>query len=231
MRSGTAQGIDAAMRLRGTIDQLDAGMLTVQQKVQEGQTYLQGMQGIQDFTVANDPRRLSAVWSLYAGVPIGIQMRTDDKFNIFINGRKTKEGVTANEIVQSARLAFDQTYRQTQAAAGAAMNMKRFESLLKREETYADNQAKMLKDLFVEQLKGNIQQGVERLKQMRYDVKPSGAGDGTIIITPPGGEPPYVFNPTGRTIEIDGVKIQSNAAYPISGLPTYGGLTSALPVR
>lgn len=227
MRSGTTQGIDAAMRLRGTIDQLDAGMLQLQQQTQQGQTYLQGMQGLQEFSLANDPRRLSAVWSQYAGVPVGIQPRSDGKFNIIVNGQRTKEGVDASDIANSARLAFDQTYRQQQATTGAAMSMKRFESLLKREETYADNQAKMLKDLFVEQLKGNIQQGVERLKQMRYDVKPSGAGDGTIIITPPGGEPPYVFNPTGRTIEIDGVKIQSNAAYPISGLPTYGGTKPA----
>jgi len=55
-------------------------------------------------------------------------------------------------------------------------------------------------------------------------VKPTGAGDGTVIIIPPGGSAPYLFNPSGRTIEIDGVKITTNAAYPISGLPSYGGV-------
>jgi hypothetical protein len=65
---------------------------------------------------------------------------------------------------------------------------------------------------------------LETMKQSRYDVKPTGAGDGTLIITPPGyGAVPYLFNPTGKTIEINGVKVQSNSAYPIAGLPTYGG--------
>jgi hypothetical protein len=85
----------------------------------------------------------------------------------------------------------------------------------------AKQQSSMFREIFVEQAKGNIQRGTELLKQ-KYDVKPTGAGDGTLIITPPGGVP-YIFNPSGRTIEIDGVKITSNAAYPIAGLPTYGG--------
>jgi hypothetical protein len=225
-----------AMQQRAEVEQLAgmyqrAGMgmqfMEARAKLMEldnGMTYLQGMQGLQEFTLANDPRRLAAVWSQYAGVPIGIQPRTDGKFDIIVNGRKTKEGQTAREVTDAARSGFDGTYRQQQSAALAKANEERFKSQLKTQEENAKQQAEMIKNIYVEQAKGNIQLAVEQLKMMRYDVKPSGAGDGTVIITPPGSNAPFIFNPSGRTIEVDGVKITSNAAYPIAGLPTYGGV-------
>jgi hypothetical protein len=182
------------------------------------------MQGIQEFSVANDPRRLAAVWSQYAGVPIGIQPRSDGKFDIIVNGKRTREGLDRSDVIDRARLGFDQTYRQQQSAAGAKFNEKRFESMLKREEEAVKQQAEMVKQIYIERAKGDYAMAVEQLKQFRYDVKPTGAGDGTLIITPPGvGATPFMFNASGRTVEIDGVKVTSFSAYPISGLPSFGG--------
>jgi len=186
-------------------------------------TYLQGMQGLQEFTLANDPRRLAAVWSQYAGVPVGIQPRTDGKFDIIVNGQRTKQGMSASEISSSARSAFDQTYRQQQSKASSEYNLEAYKAQLEVQKDNAKQLAQMIREVAVQRAQGNTQLAVEQLKQFRYDVKPTGAGDGTVIITPPGGGTPYLFNPSGRTVEIDGVKIQSNAAYPIAGLPSYGG--------
>jgi hypothetical protein len=237
MRSGTAQGIEAATRLQGAINQYDGSLLQVQQqvsdarqKVAQGRTYLEGMQGLQEFELANDPRRLASVWSLYAGVPIGIQPRSDGKFNIMVNGKKTKEGVSATELTNSARMAFDQTYRQQQAAAGAEYNKKMFEARLDIQKTQATQLAQMIREIAVERVRGNNSQALEWAKaNYGWDVKPTGAGDGTVIIRAPG-SPPYMFNPTGKTVEIDGVKVQSNAAYPIAGLPSFSG-QAATPTR
>ena len=187
-------------------------------------TYLQGMQGLQEFTLANDPRRLAAVWSQYAGVPVGIQPRTDGKFDIIVNGRKTKEGMSASMITDSARSAFDQTYRQQKSAASSKYNEEQFKAQLEIQKENAKQLSQMIREVAVQRVQGNTQLAVEQLKQFRYDVKPTGAGDGTVVITPPGSGVPYLFNPSGRTIEVDGVKITSNAAYPISGLPSYGGV-------
>lgn len=225
-----------AMQQRGEVERLAgmfqrAGMgaqfMEARAKVLEldnGMTYLQGMQGLQEFTLANDPRRLAAVWSQYAGVPIGIQPRTDGKFDIIVNGRKTKEGQSASEIADAARLGFDQTYRQQKSAASAKVNEETFKAQLKMQEENAKQLAQMIREVAVQRVQGNTQLAVEQLKQFRYDVKPTGAGDGTVVITPPGSGTPYLFNPSGRTIEVDGVKITSNSAYPIAGLPTYGGV-------
>jgi len=193
-------------------------------ELDNGMTYLQGMQGLQEFTLANDPRRLAAVWSQYAGVPIGIQPRTDGKFDIIVNGRKTKEGQSASEIADAARSGFDGTYRQQKGAASAKANEETFKAQLDIQKENAKQLSQMVREIAVERVKGNTGQALEWAKaNYNWDVKPTGAGDGTVIIRPPGGAP-SIFNPSGREIVVDGVKITSNAAYPIAGLPTYGGV-------
>jgi hypothetical protein len=230
MQSGTTTGIDTAMKMRDVINNYDIELLKLKQgvdgartKVTQGRVYLEGMQGLQDLALGNDPRRLASVWSQYAGVPIGIQPRSDGTFNIMVNGKKTKEGVSPAELSNTARLAFDQTYRQQQAAAGAEMNkfmsQERYKSMLTIQQGNAAELAKMIREIAVENTKGNNAQALEWAKaNFGWDIKPSGAGDGTLTIKPPNSAP-YVYNPTGRTIEIDGIKIQSNAAQLISGLP------------
>lgn len=188
--------------------------------------YLQGMQGLQEFSLANDPRRLASVWSQFAGVPVGIQPRSDGTFNILVNGERVREGVSAADVANSARLGFDQTYRQQQATTGAEVNMERAKAQLEIQKENAKQTAQMVRELATTRMQGNNAQALEWFKMnMGWDIKPTGAGDGTLIIRPPGGEP-YVYNPAGRTVEIDGVKVESNAAYPIAGLPTYGGINT-----
>jgi hypothetical protein len=201
------------MQARAKVLELDNNML-----------YMQGMQGIQEFGLTKDPRRLSAVWSAYYGAQIGVQPRTDGRYNILVDGQVAREGVSANEMTQMARLSFDTGYRQQTAEAGAAANLETFKAQLKIQEEQGKQTAQMIREIAVAQTQGNINQALEWYKvNVGWDIKPSGAGDGTVIIRPPGGAP-YLFNPSGRTIEIDGVKVQTNAAYPIAGLPSFGGL-------
>jgi len=193
-------------------------------EIDNGMTYLQGMQGLQQFQLANDPRLLSSIWSRYAGVPVAIQPRSDGAFNIIVNGQRTREGVSAADITDRARLAFDQTYRQQQAAAGAKYNEERFKASLEVQKEQGKQLSQMIREIAVERIRGNNAQALEWAKaNYGWDIKPTGSGDGTVIIRAPG-SPPYLFNPTGRKVTIDGVEVQSNAAYPISGLPSYGGV-------
>jgi hypothetical protein len=90
-------------------------------------------------------------------------------------------------------------------------------------EKNADALADMIKQVTIEQTKGNNAQALEWMKaNANWDIKPTGGGDGSVIIRPPGAAP-YLFNPTPKTIVIDGISVESNAAYPIAGLPTYSG--------
>lgn len=201
------------MELRNKIIELDEGMF-----------YLQGMQGLQDLTNANDPRRLSAVASHYAGTPIAFQPRTDGKYNVFVNGQMTKEAIDPSDVADLARRSFDSGYRQTMAQVSSDVAMKRLDTTLDIAKENAKAYAKMIGDVTVEGVKGNNSMRLEWLKaNAGWDIKPSGAADGGFIIKPPNGSPFY-YNSNPRTIEIDGVKIESNGAYPIAGLPSMTGV-------
>lgn len=200
------------METRAKIMEMDNNMI-----------YLHGMRGIEEFSLAGDPRRLTAVWSAYFGAPVGVQRRSDGLFDVIADGERVLEGLTPNAVMDRARSSFDTAFRKQKAEAGASASMERFKADLEVEKDRAKQLAQMIREVAVARVQGNTQLALEQLKQFRYDVKPTGAGDGTVIITPPGGANPYLFNPSGKTIEIDGVKIQSNAAYPITGLPSYGG--------
>ena len=201
------------MELRNKIIELDEGMF-----------YLQGMQGLQDLALANDPRRLSAVASHYAGTPIAFQPRTDGTYNVFVNGTMTKEGIGADEVSQLARRSFDSGYRQTMAQVSSEMATEQFKAGLDIQKENAKAYAKMIADVTVEGVKGNNSMRLEWLKaNAGWDIKPSGAADGGFLIKPPNGSPFY-YNSTPRTIEIDGVKIESSGAYPIAGLPSMAGV-------
>jgi len=225
-----------AMQQRAEVEQL-AGMyqraglgaqyMEARAKLMEldhGITYLQGAQGVQEFELTGDTRRLAAVWSQYAGVPIGVQPRSDGNFDIVVNGKRAREGLSSADVVDRARSAIDGSYRQQKSATASKLYEESFKAKLNRDTENAKQLAQMIREIAVQQTQGNTQLAVERLKQFRYDVKPTGAGDGTVVITPPGAGVPFLFNPSGRTITVDGVKITSNAAVPIQGLPSYGGV-------
>ncbi len=208
-RSGMGQEF---MQARAKVLELDNNMY-----------YMQGMQGIQEFSLTGDPRRLAAVWSQYYGAQIGVQPRADGRYNILVGDQVAREGLSPTEVTSMARLSFDTGYRQAQQQASAEMSTEAFKAQLEIQKDQAKQLTQMIREIKVAEAQGNISQKLEWFKaNAGWDIKPSGGGDGTVIIRPPGGAP-YLFNPTPRTIEIDGVKVQTNSAYPIAGLPSLGG--------
>lgn len=205
----------------GKVEQAQELVLQINQ-LDQGMDYLQGMQGIQDLSLSNDPRRLAAVWSQYANVPIGIRPRSDGAYDIFVNGQMTQEGVPTSKISETARLAFDASFRQQLAEASAARSQLTFEAQLKIEQDNANQLAQMIRETAVENVRGGNAITLEQVKATLkgYDVKPVGA-DGMVIITPPGGTP-FIYNPTGLPQTIDGVSITAYGALSIGGLPSYG---------
>ena len=201
------------MQTRAKVMELDNNML-----------YLQGMQGLQEFEIANDPRRLSAVWSAYSGMQIGVQPRSDGRFDVLVSGQRAREGLDRIALTQMVRQSFDAGYRDQVQKASAEMSIDAFKSQLKVQEEQAKQTAQMIREIAVAQTQNNLAQALEWAKA-NYSWKIDKVGDNSVIITPPG-QQPYFYNAEGRTVEIDGVKIQSMAAYPIAGLPSYRGLSA-----
>jgi len=141
--------------------------------------YLQGMQGLQELALANDPRRLAAVWSDYAGVPVQLQPQTDGSFNILVNGRVTQRGVARSSIIDQARSSFDKQYVQTQSAAAAEQATEYFKSQLRMTEEAAKASAKFAADIQLKLLEGQNAQALEIVKQMDPNGKLTVNSDGS----------------------------------------------------
>jgi hypothetical protein len=203
MRTGN---VYKAMELRGVLDTMD------------NQLYkMQGDQGVAEFLQSGgrDANRMMGVYSYYTNQQYQLQPRRDGLFNLVANGQVVSQGMPAEKVVERIRLTLDEGFRQQQAAIAG----KLFDSDIKIREENAKTMGNYIKDIGIKTIEGKTQLDVEKLKMMKYDVKPTGAGDGTVVITPPFGSP-FVFNPSGTTVEIDGNKIPSFSARPITGMPS-----------
>ena len=203
MRTGN---VYKAMELRGVLDTMD------------NQLYkMQGDQGVAEFLQSGgrDANRMMGVYSYYTNQQYQLQPRRDGLFNLVANGQVVSQGMPAEKVVERIRLTLDEGFRQQQAAIAG----KLFDSDIKIREKSAEQMGNYIKEIGIKTIEGKTQLDVEKLKMMKYDVKPTGAGDGTVVITPPFGAP-FVFNPSGTTVKIDGIEIQSFAARPITGMPS-----------
>lgn len=112
LSSNTEQGIQGFLQIKSQIDAIDDGMIE-----------LQGMQGIQELTDQNDPRRLAAVMSQVTGNRLAIQPRSDGTYNIVaapgtpqqqvIEGA---EGISGNGVAVHAMRRFSPVYRAQEIA-------------------------------------------------------------------------------------------------------------------
>ena len=203
MRTGN---VYKAMELRGVLDTMD------------NQLYkMQGDQGVAEFLQSGgrDANRMMGVYSYYTNQQYQLQPRRDGLFNLVANGQVVSQGMPAEKVVERIRLTLDEGFRQQQAAIAG----KLFDSDIKIREKSAEQMGNYIKEIGIKTIEGKTQLDVEKLKMMKYDVKPTGAGDGTVVITPPFGSP-FVFNPSGTAVKIDGIEIQSFAARPITGMPS-----------
>jgi hypothetical protein len=180
MRSGTQQGIDAAMRLRGNIGQLDESLLQIQQQVGQKQMYLQGMQGLRELATANDPRRLSGVLTQYMGVPVGIQPRPDGNYNLFVNGQKTQDGVDAEWLSGFGLRQFSPEARESVSKSAALRNELALK--LQYDPGIKTAQINAIAKLYEARTKGEYDLQVEVLKKEGIEVKPTGDGSGRLAV-------------------------------------------------
>ena len=182
--------------------------------------FLQGMQGIQEIAMANDPRRLAAVWSQYAGVPVQLQPQTDGSYNVVVNGRVTQRGVPANTIIDSARSGFDAEYRKMRTESSSSMAIEQFKSQLRISEESAKAVLQTAREAQNELIKGDNARAVELIKQMdpngKITMLPDGSGrsilqvQGQTLMLDPGGNP-IEGAPEGM--------VSGPSVRPIAGLP------------
>jgi len=210
LRSGTQQGIEAAMRLREGIGQIDASLLQIQQQVGQKQTYLQGMQGLRELATANDPRRLSGVLTQFMGAPVGIQPRPDGKYNYFINGKKVQEGVSPAQLAAMALKEFSPEARAASAQSAQLEN----ELALKRK--YGDAMVNAMRDIQKAMVDGEYKIAEERAKQLQGKLTVD-TSKGVAYFQQ--GNRVFVINPDGKVEETPLGKVElPPTARPVAGI-------------
>jgi len=210
MRSGTQQGIEAAMRLRENIGQLDASLLQIQQQVGQKQAYLQGMQGLRELATANDPRRLSGVLTQFMGTPVGIQPRPDGKYNYFLNGKKVQDGVSPAQLAAMALKEFSPEARTASAQSAQLEN----ELALKRK--YGDAMVNAMRDIQKAMIDGEYKIAEERAKQLQGKLTID-TSKGVAYFQQ--GNRVFVINPDGKVEETPLGKVElPPTARPVAGL-------------
>jgi len=118
LASRTAQGLQAFMQVKAQIDAIDGNMVE-----------LQGMQGLQELTDHNDPRRLAGVLSLMSGGSLAIQPRTDGTYNVIAapgteSATPILEGASPDELAVYAMKRFSPAYRAQEMEDARALQME-----------------------------------------------------------------------------------------------------------
>ena len=179
-----------ALTARASIAQVDQKLL-----------YLQAMQGLNDLKFGNTAKA-AMVWSMYSGRDVRIIPRTDGKFNITVDGEYYKTDVTEPALVQELRLTFDSSFRDAMNKLAGQKSMKLFEAGIDIQKELAKQQAIMIKEIKVEELKQKAAVFLETIKQANGEFKATGRGDGTGTVVINGTL--YFFNPQTKMMGPDG---------------------------
>jgi len=181
--------------------------------------YLTGMQALNEFETANDPRRLSAVWSAYIGSQVQIQPRTDGLYNVLVNGQMYGQPASRDDISSRARFQFDADFRKSQAAAASTMRMEQFKTGLAMQKELAVANAKAISDIVLQQVKNVGDITKVRVQQEEFEAKV--LPDGRISLSNKNGTQVSIIDPNSSTIEIDGQSLPVGPkATRVSGLTT-----------
>lgn len=205
MQSGTADGITQGRQLMSAVGQADLALQQFDKQMRESMIYMQGMQGLQEFAATNNPARLSGIWSYYSAAPVGVQPRSDGRFDLFFDGQLSEEGLSKAQIQERAQLAMFQSARDAVAKSAALVN----ELALKQR--YSDAQINAVKDIWLAVINGQAKIAEELAK----------ANNGKLTTNTATGQTFYqkgndIFILSNQGIEVPGVgTVQQVQAQPV----------------
>ena len=191
-----------ALTARASVSQVDQKLL-----------YLQGMQGLNDLKFGNT-NKAAMVWSMYSGRDVRIIPRTDEKFNITIDGEYYKTGVSEAELSQELQLTFDSNFRANMQKMAGEKSMKLFEAGIDIQKELQKQQAIMIKEIKVQEVKDKAAILLESIKQANGEFKAigDGSGRGTVVLN----GTLYLFDPNVLTKGPDGIEVIKPQLKPLT---------------
>ena len=186
------------------------------QAVDLGLYKMQADAGIYEGATTGNFSRAMSVLSAFRGAPHQVLQRGDGKFDLYVNGNVTKTALDATQVEQLVRTGVDSEYRKQLAALQTERAGKAFESQLKIGEKASEITLTAAKDIQKAMVEGNFKLAEERLKQLGGKLTVDTATG--IAYLQRGGDY-MVIDPRGKTVEINGTKVETGpTASPIAGL-------------
>lgn len=147
---------------------------------------LHGRQAVYELNRFADPRRLEAVWSHHAGVPIEVNPRSDGTYDITSQGQPLPDaqGLTREEVADLAQRDFDETYREQVNAIEEERSMLILRSQLRTNERVAGENAQMTREIFVARNQADLDRFASEAEANDWTLH--NTGDLTIAISPDG---------------------------------------------
>ena len=176
-------------------------------------------------TTGNYSRALS-VLSAFTNAPHQVLQRQDGNFDLYINGKVAKVGLSGPQIEMLVRTQVDASYNQQLAALQAKQSEKRFET---DEDIRKETSKQVLQTAREAQLKlieGNVKMDEENRRASRLKLVGSGAGDGKAYYANELGDI-FVVDVTTKQDPINGTTVDTGPqAQRVSGVD--GGIWSVV---
>lgn len=128
-------------------------------------------------TTGNYSRALS-VLSAFTNAPHQVLQRQDGNFDLYINGKVAKVGLSGPQIEMLVRTQVDASYNQQLSALQAKQAEKRFETDEDIRKETSKQVLQTAREVQLKLIEGNVKMTEEKLKASGFKLVGSGAGDG-----------------------------------------------------
>ena len=168
-------------------------------------------------TTGNYSRALS-VLSAFTNAPHQVLQRQDGNFDLYINGKVAKVGLSGPQIEMLVRTQVDASYNQQLSALQAKQAEKRFETDEDIRKETSKQVLQTAREVQLKLIEGNVKMAEEKLKVSGFKLVGSGAGDGKAYYANGLGDI-FIVDGTTKQVTINGTTVDTGPqAQRISGV-------------
>ncbi len=177
--------------------------------------------GVYEGATTGNYSRALAVLSAFTNAPHQVLQRPDGNFDLYVNGKVAKAGLSGPQIEMLVLTQVDASYKQQLAVLQAEQAKERF----KTDEAIRQETSKQVlqtaREVQLKLIEGNIKMAEENLKQSGFKLVGTSGGEDGIAYYSNGLGDVFVIDPSQKTISINGTEIPVGAqAQRVSGVDT-----------
>jgi hypothetical protein len=194
-----------------------AQIMNIDQGYKTGRLLLDGRAALDVLEYQNDPRPVASVLSTFRGQDVNFQPVQNGTYNMFI-GNQNVGNYSATEISELVKEYTDAEWVKARIASASKVDELRFAKGLETEGKLLEANATMIREAYLEMIKGNNAIKTELAKQT--GIKLLASGDTMFVYSEDGKTLGTIDPRTGQVVDMDGVEVPLSPLYrPSQGTP------------